>query len=271
MRRRLITGFLLIGFLSMPLISDSKKDKMTISAKEREDIISDGAFVMPSAGALANSLKIIFHNIDWNQFIKPNIKYIGKTNEEKVLNLGIKGADLFFLSISQNVNNLTTVAKNTNLILNEIIINRKSINSVSRKKSLKNLQKLIKKEKWGLVLKEITTLKENINMDFEDMQKHHLALLNDIGSWMEGYRLTVEALKLNYKKSETAILIQTPLINYLLKEIKNSKELEKFSKRDKIIDLLENIDTILNQSKNYQLSKQDIDKLSNFFTNKDIL
>ena len=265
----LIGGLLLINS-NIFASSIEHKHISTISNDEKQSIISDSNFVMPSAGALANSLKIIFHDIKWSQFINTKTDDIGKNNEERVLNLGIKGADLFFLAISENVNDLTAIAKDTNLILNEIIIDKKSINTTSRKKSLKNLEKLIKKEMWPIVLKEITTLKENINMDFDDMKQEHLSLLNDIGSWMEGYRLTVEAVKSNYKKSETAILLQAPLIEYLLKELKSSKKLENFSKRDMLITFLTKIDNILLQSKNYQLSKNQVLELSKIF-NRGIL
>ena len=265
-------GLITLLLLNLPLLGNNiEKNKSIISSDEKESIILDSVFVMPSAGALANSLKMIFHDIKWSNFIDTKSGDIGKNNEEKVLNLGIKGADLFFLAISKNSKELTKIAKYTNLILNEIIIDRKSINTRSRKKSLKNLEKLIKREMWSPVLKEITILKENINIDFDDKGKHHLSLLNDIGSWMEGYRLTVEALKSDYKQLETAILFQSSLIEYLLKELKSSKELQSFSKRDKIIDFLTKIDNILLNAKNYQLSKKELLKLSEIFKEESIL
>jgi hypothetical protein len=258
--------------ITSPSFGDNiKKDSSLVSSDEKELIISNGDFVMPSAGALAHSLQMIFHNIDWSKFINTKSGEIGKSNEEKVLNLGIKGADLFFLAMSKNSKELTKIAKFTNLILNEIIIDKKSINTRSRKKSLKNLEKLIKREMWSPVLKEITTLKQNINIDFDDRGKHHLSLLNDIGSWMEGYRLTVEALKSDYKKVETSILFQSSLIEYLLRELKKSKELENFSKRDNIIELLTQIDNIILKAKNYQLSKEELIKLSKAFNKESLI
>ena len=272
MTTKIIKGGLLGLFLvNSPIYGDSIKDKSIVNDSEKQSIISKSSFVMPSAGALANSLKIIFHDIKWIKFIDTTSKDIGKSNEERALNLGIKGADLFFLAISKNVNDLTKVARDTNLILNKIIINRKSINTRSRKIRLKKLEKQIKKENWEIVLKNIATLKENINMDFDDKKQMQLSLLNDIGSWMEGYRLTVEALKSNYKENETAILLQSPLIEYLLKEFKASEKLKSFSRRAEIIDFLTKINAVLINSKEYKLSKDELYKLSNIFKESKIL
>ena len=249
-----------------------KNANMSISSSEKESIISNSAFVMPSAGALAHSLQMIFHNMQWSRFIDTKRIYnIGKNNEERALNLGIRGADLFFLAISKNVDDLTKIARETNLILNKIIINRKSINTTSRKISLKKLEKEIKKKNWKIVLKKITILKENINIDFDDKNEEQLSLLNDIGSWMEGYRLTVEALYSNYKQEETTILFQSPLIEYLLRKLKSSTKLKEFSKREKIINLLTRIDKLLLNANDYQLSKQELLELLRVFHQESLI
>jgi hypothetical protein len=67
------------------------------------------------------------------------------------------------------------------------------------------------------------------------------------------------------------ILLQSPLISYLLKEVKLSNELKSFSKRAKLIEILEKVNSILSKAKNYQLSKAEVVKLSKIFGGKIIL
>jgi hypothetical protein len=271
--KKSITKMGLLALLwSQPLLSlDVDKKIHTISESERDSIVEDSAFIMPSAGALANSLKMIFGEVKWSQFIDIQKRERGETNQERALNLGIEGADLFFLAIAEDVDNLTKISGTTNLILNKIRINGKSLNTTSRKKKLKKLKNLIKKRRWEIVLREISSLKEEINSDFTQKNRKDLALLNDVGGWLEGYRLTVEAMSRNYKQTESMILLQSPLISYLLKEVKLSNELKSFSKRAKLIEILEKVNSILSKAKNYQLSKAEVVKLSKIFGGKIIL
>ena len=266
-------SLLTIILMSTPLlladnIEKKAHQRATISEAQKEAIIEDSDFVMPSAGALANSLKMIFGDIQWSQFIDIKRKAIAKTDREKALNLGIEGADLFFLAISQDVDNLTKVSISTNRILDRIIIKNKSINTNDRKRKLKKLRDLIKAEKWKIVLREISSLKEEINSDFRAKDREDLALLNDIGGWLEGYRLTVEAMNSNYKGAESMILLQAPLISYLLKELQSSQKLKTFSKRGKLIDTLVSINSLLSKAKNFHLSKDEVSQLSNIFGGK---
>ena len=213
---------------------------------------------MPSAGALANSLKSSLGDIDWSKFIvvkvNPNKKY--KSNSDRALTLGAKGADSYFLAISEDIDNLITVSSHINLILNDIILNKKSLNSTSRKKKLKKLKKLIRKRRWNLVLEEIAKLKESINRNFINNGEPNLSLLNNIGGWIEGYRLAVEGFKMHYNREESAILLQQDLISYLLKEV------QKNLNRDDIIKLLKDIKRVLLSAKDDTLSKEQIEELS---------
>ena len=269
MKKNITKITLLALLLSQPILClEAEKRVHIISDEERESIVEESAFIMPSAGALANSLKMIFGDVRWGDFMEIGGKKISKSNQERALNLGIEGADLFFLAIAQDVDTLTTVSGSTNLILNRIILDGKSINTNSRKKKLKNLKKLIKKKRWKIVLREISSLKKEINNDFNSKKRFDLALLNDVGGWLEGYRLTVEAMSKNYKQTESMILLQSPLISYLLKEVKFSNELKTFSKREKLIEMLERVNAILSKAKNYQLSKDEVDRLSKIFGGK---
>jgi hypothetical protein len=256
-------------FVNTTIFANNKNINIITSQKEKESIVSDSGFIMPSAGALANSLKMIFGDIKWGEFIDiKGSKRVYRSNEIRALNLGREGADLFFLAIAEDADNLTTLSSSTNLLLNKIVINGKSLNSNSRKRKLKKLKNLIKEGKWDIVLKEISALKDGINSDFYREKREDLALLNNIGGWLEGYRLTLEAMNRDYKKGETVILLQKPLIYYLLKEIKNSIKLKTFSKRAEIIERLEKINGVLSNSKNFTLSKKQIIELSNILKNE---
>ncbi len=86
-----------------------------------------------------------------------------------------------------------------------------------------------------------SSLKEDINRDFIELKRDDLALLNDLGGWLEGYRLTVEAMSLNYRESDSSILIQRQLIAYLLKELKSSERLKSFNRYGNLVNLLEQV------------------------------
>ena len=261
----------LIGILtSSILFAKANKKEEVITEAEKQAVMAENNFnIMPDAGALANSLKKNLGDINWVDFINikidPKKKYL--TNEDKVLNLGVKGADAYFLAIAADVSNLVAVSSAINLILNKIIVNKKSINTRARKVKLKKLKKLVELKKWNKVLTEITILKENINSDFELLDNAHLALLNDIGGWIEGYRLSVEGFKKNYKAKDTITLLQNNLINYLLKKIKESKKLKSFAKTSNIIETLSSIKILLAKAKNDQLTKVQIEELSKILTN----
>jgi len=81
----------------------------------------------------------------------------------------------------------------------------------------------VNRGRWDAVLRKIGSLKEEINRDFKQQGREDLALLNDVGGWLEGYRLTVEAMRNHYKPQESMILLQKPLIQYLLRRFNPPK------------------------------------------------
>lgn len=251
---------ILLG-LSITISADTlKKSDSIISEAEMNSIMQDSNFVMPSAGALANSLNSSLGDINWSEFIeiKPNSNKKYHSNEDRALTLGAKGADSYFLAISKDTDNLISVSSYINLILNDIILDGKSLNNKSRKKKLKRLKKLIRKKRWDIVLEEIAKLKESINRNFFINHKTNLLLLNNIGGWLEGYRLAVSGFEKHYNKEESAILMQQALINYFIKELK-----EKNIHRVDIISILNDIKGVLAEVNNYELSQEHIRKLSN--------
>ncbi len=255
---------LILLSLSIAISADTaKKGEDIISQAEIENIMKESSFVMPSAGALANSLNSSLGDIDWSKFIdvkvNPNKKY--SSNGDRALTLGVKGADSYFLAISKDKDNLISVSSQINLILNDIILNGRSLNTKSRKKKLKKLKKLIKRERWSIVSEEIAKLKESINRNFLDNRKENLSILNSIGGWLEGYRLAVEGFRKYYNKEESAILLQEELIDYLLKEVK-----KRDIQREDIVSILSDIRGVLAKVKGYELSKEEIEKLSNILS-----
>ena len=123
------------------------------------------------------------------------------------------------------------------------------------------LKKWIKKGRWTGVQKEINSLQNSINDDFRNSNSKHLELLNNVGGWIEGYRLAVEGFNQTYKKEETEILLQKELIDYLLKELRINKKLKYFSKTSSLLKILKDVNNVLSKSKNYQLSKKQIEDL----------
>jgi hypothetical protein len=256
----------LLGLAVATLTSHAEEHKRIkiITKAEQKSIMEESNFIMPSAGALANSLKIIFGDIAWREFIHMKPKKLNSIHT-KVLNLGIEGADLFFLAIAQDGSSIKKVSGNTNYLLNRIVISKRSINTNSRKLKLKQLKELVNRGRWDAVLRKIGSLKEEINRDFKQQGREDLALLNDVGGWLEGYRLTVEAMRNHYKPQESMILLQKPLIQYLLKEVQSSQGLKSFEKRGELIKTLQGISDILSKAQNYKLSRGEIEKLSKIF------
>ena len=146
--------------------------------------------------------------------------------------------------------------------MNKIILNKKSFNTTSRKAKLKILKDLVKAKKWKRVQVEIGHLQDGINNDFVEANVTHLELLNNVGGWIEGYRLAVEGIKKNYKADSTDILLQDELISYLLKELKGNAQLKSFTKMANLTKTLDAINLVLKEAKDYQLTKTQIDSLS---------
>ncbi len=133
------------------------------------------------------------------------------------------------------------------------------------------LKKFIDSGKWDAILRRIGSLKEDINRDFIELKRDDLALLNDLGSWLEGYRLTVEAMSLNYRESDSSILIQRQLIAYLLKELKSSERLKSFNRYGNLVNLLEQILSVIDDGRGYSLSKESVDRLSKIFRSSGVI
>lgn len=258
MKKILITLSFILS-LNISVMAQDKKNIELSDADKQEMINSE--FQMPSAGALVNSLNKKLGDIDWNSFITPiNIDRY-KSQEDMALNLGLRGADAYFLIKSKDSANLIAISTGINYLLNKIVINKKSLNTSSRKAKLKKVKNLVKAKNWKKVLFEITKLQNNINNDLINAKASHLELLNNVGGWIEGYRLAVEGFNKNFKAEKTDILLQNELINYLLGKLKKNKKLKSYSKTVNLIETLESVNSILKGSKNYQLTKVQVQEL----------
>jgi len=257
--KKVLISLVLVGTL-LTASNDSKDNHDLTEAEKSEMLASD--FQMPSAAALVNALSKKVGKVDWNSLIEPvgNKKYT--SNEDKVLNLGVRGADAYFLTQAQDSSNLISISTEINYLLNKIEINKKSLNSIARKKKLKELKSFVKNKKWKEVEVKIGKLQDNINEDFIVAKVSHLELLNNVGGWIEGYRLAVEGIKKSYKATSTDILLQDELISYLIKELKGNAKLKSFSKTVKLLKTLNAINAVLTKAKDYQLSKGQVDSLS---------
>ena len=265
MKKSLISLSLIVSLTTMSVASSDSKTNNELTAADKQEMLGS-EFQMPSAGALVNALSKKVGKINWNSFIVPvgNKKYT--SNEDKVLNLGVRGADAYFLNQAKDSSNLISISTEINYLLNKIIVNGKSFNTKDRKAQLKKLKKLVTAKEWARVQVEIGKLQDSINIDFADAKVKHLELLNNIGGWIEGYRLAVEGIKKNYGADSTDILLQDELISYLLKELKGNTKLKSFAKTSKLVKTLNSINSILKQSKNYQLTKAQVDSLSKVLT-----
>jgi len=256
-------------------VSFADKKALVFSDAEKEMMMFDtkGTFVLPPAGALANSLSKDLGNIDWSTFIKSEFNPKTKlgSNLDKALLLGIKGADAYFLAISRKSSELKDVSMSINFLLNKIKIENKSINGAKRKNELKGLASKISQKQWDKVLVGISKLKDDINSDFEAKDRSFLQLLNSIGGWLEGYRLAVEGFKFHYKAEATITLLQDSLIIYLLDEIESDKRLDSFSKKTEIVKILTDLNRVLEGVKGEIVSKSELEKLSTILSKTTIL
>jgi len=268
MKKKLIGLSLVTIMTSSFVFADTNKAKHELSKAEKEAIMkAHSSIIVPSAGDLANSLKKnkSLKDVDWTKFINvkidPSKKY--DTQEDKALHLGAKGADAYFLAIAKNSTNLEAVATNINFTLNRIVLNKKSLSKIIGKQTLKSLENTVKAKKWVKVLEKISKLKDDIQMEFEKANKKDLQTLNNIGGWIEGYRIAVEGLKTKYDEKATSVLVQNDLIKFLSKELNSVKS---YSKKDEIGKVLTTISSILEKSKNSKLSKGQIAELSKILT-----
>lgn len=258
--KRVIVSLSLVASLSIFGYADGAKKDTKLSDTEKQEMMQS-EFEMPSPGALVSSLNKSLGKINWSSFIEPvgNKKYT--SNEDMVLNLGARGADAYFLTSGEDSSNLISVSTEINYLLNKIKLNGKSLNSNRRKAKLKTIKDFVNAKNWKSVLKEINLLQNNIDTDFIDAKVEKLKILNNVGGWLEGYRLAVEGFEKNYKADKTGILVQDELISYLIKQINNNAELKSFSKTSKLLKTFNDINAVLKGAKNYQLTKEQVDKL----------
>ena len=277
MKNRLVTLSLITILTSITLFADTqdankstkveKKDvPKSLTEAEKKEMMATTVFELPSAGALANHLQTNLGVITWSKFMNFTLQDISKISmERRALRLGSKGADAYFLAIAQDDGNLNAVSKNIENTLNRIIINKKPLRNRIGKEKLKTLEDTIKAKRWAKVLDQITTLKDNIAEEFSKGNKEDLQILNDIGGWLEGYRLAVKGFNENFKASKTDVLVQDELIGYLLKEIKSVKD---FKEKEVIVKILTDINSVLSKaSKERTLSKAQVAELSKILAN----
>ena len=266
MKNRLVTLSLITMLTSTILFADtSKKEIKPLSDLEKKEMMANAVFELPSAGALANNLQKNLGTIEWSKFMNFKAEDVSKLSvERRALHLGSKGADAYFLAIAQDSSHLNGVSKNINNTLNKIIIDKKPLSKRIGKQNLKALEDTIKAKKWAKVLDKITKLKDKIAREFGD-KKQDLKILNDVGGWLEGYRLAVEGFNTNFKASTTDVLVQDELIGYLLKEIKSVKD---FKEKATLTKVLTNINGVLSKaSKERTLSKAQVAELSKILAN----
>ena len=267
MKNRLVTLSLITMLTSTILFADiSKKEVKPLTDADKKAMMASTVFELPSAGALANHLQKNLGTIEWSKFMNFKAEDVSKLSvERRALHLGSKGADAYFLAIAQDSSHLNGVSKNINNTLNKIIINKKPLSKRVGKENLQALEDTIKAKKWAQVLDKITKLKDKIAQEFSKAKKEDLKILNDVGGWLEGYRLAVEGFNTNFKASTTDVLVQDELIGYLLKEIKSVKD---FKEKATLTKVLTNINGVLSKaSKERTLSKAQVAELSKILAN----
>jgi len=252
---------LVVSLSVFALANEPKKDYSKLSDAEKQEMIQNSEFEMPSPGALVSALTKSLGKIDWNSMIEKvgNKKYTSQ--EDMVLNLGVRGADVYFLTAAHDKSNLISISVEINNLLNKIKLNNKSLNTNRRKAKLKKIKNLVNAGKWKLVLKEINILLNHINNDFINANAEDLKLLNNAGGWIEGYRLAVNGFAKNYKADRTDILMQNDLINDLINALNNNNKLKSFDKTADILKTLRDINNVLKNSKDNKLTKQQINEL----------
>jgi len=260
--KKIVLSLSLAALVSLSAYADNN-EIVVLSEKEQQDMLKNSSFEMPSAGALVTALSHNLGDIKWNKYV-PLVKLKKYTsNEDRILDLGNRGADAYFLASSKDAKNLIAVSTKINYLLNKIQVNGKSLNSDERKKRLNKIKDMITNNNWDVVLKEINELQNSIDDDFIEAKNPEFKLINEVGGWIEGYRLAVNGFKENYKAEATDILLQNDLIEHLINSVKKSSKLKSFKKRDKILKTLQDIQGVLKGSKNYQLDKSQINTLHN--------
>lgn len=264
MKNKLI-GLSLIGMMSTMFLfadgNESTKKVTILTDAEKKEILASSKVELPSAGSLANHLQKNLGDIAWSKFMNLKTEDISKFSEErKALHLGAKGADAYFLAIAQDSAHLNGVSKNINNTLNKMILDKKPLSKRVGKKNLQALENEIKAKKWAKVLDKITKLKSKISRELLSAKQNDLKVLNDVGGWIEGYRLAVEGLKSNYKAVSTDVLLQNELINYLLSELKGLKSSHE---KATLVTALGQVKKVVSKgTKNHQLAKAEVLELS---------
>ena len=244
----------------------NKKEIAPLSDAEKKAMLASSSVELPSAGSLANHLQKNIGSVTWSKFMNLKTEDISKfSNERKALRLGVKGADAYFLAIAQDSANLNGVSKNINNTLNKIILNKEPLSKRVGKKNLKALEDTIKAKQWAKVLDKITKLKDKISEEFLTQKKNDLKVLNDVGGWIEGYRLAVEGLNSKYQAKSTDVLFQDDLISYLSGELQS---LKSSNEKNVLVKALADVKKVLLVgSKKHQLSKLQVVELSKILTN----
>jgi len=259
--KKVLIGLSLVASLStLSFANEATSEDINLTEENKQEMLNSD-FQMPSAGALVMALTKNIGDTDWNSFITPVGKKKYTSNEDLVLNLGVRGADAYFLTASKDSANLISVSTEINYLLNKVQVKGKSLNTSSRKSRLKELKDLVKAKNWERVQKEITVLQNSIDNDFIDANSTSLMILNNIGGWIEGYRLALEGFNKNYKADKTEILLQDELISYLYKELKNDSSLKAFDKTPKLLKTLSSLNVILKSVKDDKLTKAQITEL----------
>ncbi len=261
--KKTLVSMSLIVMTSTLLFADTNNAKKIapISEAEKKAVMNANIFEVPSAGALANHLQRSLGKIDWSKFMNFKIQDISKLSlRRRALHLGAKGADAYFLAIANDATHLNGVSKSINNTLNKIEIDKKPLSKRVGKANLKALEENIKAKKWAKVLDKITTLKDKISQEFIKHKEHDLKVLNDVGGWLEGYRLSVEGFNANFKAETTDVLVQSDLIKYLLNELKS---VQSFNEKGMLVQVLTDIKKVLMQAtKENRLSKKQVVELS---------
>ncbi len=258
MKKNLIGLSIIVILMSFPLVASDKNAPLTEA--EKKDMMKNQQVTLPSAGALANSLKKALGDIKWAKFIDvkaTSMKY--NSLEDRALHLGARGADAYFLAFSKDVSNLKAVSSDIKSTLNGIHLKGKALSKIIGNSRLQSLQKSINAKAWPVVLKEISSLKDKINEKFEEANQNNLQTLNNIGGWLEGYRLAVEGFKVKYNAKHTVVLVQDDLVKFLIKEING---LKSYSKKGSIAKILSDIKGVLANTKNNTLTKTQVEELS---------
>lgn len=261
--KKALISMSLIMMTSTLLFADTNSTKKIapISEAEKKAVMDANIFEVPSAGALANHLQRSLGKIEWSKFMNLKVQGVSTFSlRRRALHLGAEGADAYFLAIANDAAHLKGISISIKNTLNKIMLDKKPLSKRVGKENLKELKKSIKAKKWAKVLDKITTLKDKISQELIKHKENDLKVLNDVGGWLEGYRLSVEGFNANFTAETTDVLVQGDLIQYLLTELKG---VQGFNEKEMLIEVLTDIKKVLSHAtKEYRLSKKQVVELS---------